>query len=185
MLLSPHNVYASSLTDVMEGMGDQQVPEDDLLSGVTSGVTAFAGILISVIIYLFFALTALTTAIDLLYIAFPSLRNFLCPNEQSPQGRMQSQFNQPRGQMQAQFNQHQGQLQAQQKAKKCWITNELKKIMQTTSLNDRKTIISRYFKARIVNIVFAVMVMILLVSTSVFTDAGVNIGKALLDFLGF
>lgn len=172
-LLSPRTVYASSLTDIMEGMGEQQVPEDGMLSDASSGITVFAGVLISIIIYLFFALIALTTAIDLLYIAFPPLRNVLYPKEQELQGQAQLQY------------QAQGQSQNRQKPKKCWITLELKKIMQTTSITDKKTIIQRYFKARLVNIVFAVVVMILLVSTSVFTDAGVNIGKALLDFLGF
>jgi hypothetical protein len=160
------------LTDVMDGMGSQEVPDNGLLSEATSGITEFAGILISVLIYVFFALMALTTAIDLLYIVFPPIRKILCPTDSSQGNDIPTQ-----GQ--------QGQVQGQTKPKKCWITNELKRIMQTTPLNNKKTIIQRYFNARIISIVSAVVVMILLVSTSIFTDTGLNIGKALLNFLGF
>lgn len=166
-------VEASSLSDIMGEMGNQEVPEDNFLSDASSGITKFAGILISVIIYIFFALVALTTAIDLLYIVFPPVRNSLYPkDEQTTQG------------YQVQMQQ-QGQFQVQQKRKKCWITNDLKKLLITCSLNNKKVLIVNYFKARLINIIFAVFVMILLVTTSVFTDAGMNIGKAILNFLGF
>lgn len=167
-------VEASSLTDIMGEMGNQEVPEDNFLSDASSGITKFAGILISVIIYIFFALVALTTAIDLLYIVFPPIRSSLYPRDE------QSSANYQGYSVQAQY-----QNQVQQKRKKCWITNDLKKLLITCSLNNKKVLIVNYFKARMINIIFAVFVMILLVTTSVFTDTGMNIGKAILNFLGF
>lgn len=173
LLTSHYEVQAGSLTDIMEGMGDQEVPEDGMLSEATSKVTSFAGILISVIIYLFLALTALTTAIDLLYIAFPPIRSILYPKEEA----QLTGHTQPQPQLQVQGR--------QQVRKKCWITNELKHLMQTHSLNNKKALISSYFKVRIVSVIFTVAVMILFATSSLFTDTGINIGRAILKFLGF
>ena len=54
-----------------------------------------------------------------------------------------------------------------------------------SSINNKNNLLHSYIKRRVVSIVFAVIVLMLLVTTSLFTDLGLNIGGAILRFLGF
>lgn len=50
---------------------------------------------------------------------------------------------------------------------------------------EKKKLVIEYAKRRTFGIVFSVVVLLLLVTTSVFTDLGLNIGEAIIRFLGF
>ena len=54
-----------------------------------------------------------------------------------------------------------------------------------SSINNKNNLLHSYIKRRVVSIVFAVIALMLLVTTSLFTDLGLNIGGAILRFLGF
>ena len=54
-----------------------------------------------------------------------------------------------------------------------------------SSVNNKNNLLHSYIKRRVVSIVFAVIALMLLVTTSLFTDLGLNIGGAILRFLGF
>ena len=79
------------------------------------------------------------------------------------------------------------------------ISNDLKSLLNTVSAqtlqgtqgvagstqSNKTSLIKAYLKTRIVSIIVMVVVLLMLVTTSVFTDLGLNIGQALLNFLGF
>lgn len=66
------------------------------------------------------------------------------------------------------------------------VTNIHANSTGTSSIQSNKTnLIKAYLKTRIVSIIVMVVVLLMLVTTSVFTDLGLNIGQALLNFLGF
>lgn len=50
---------------------------------------------------------------------------------------------------------------------------------------EKKKLVIEYAKRRTFGIIFSVVVLLLLVTTSVFTDLGLNIGEAIIRFLGF
>lgn len=66
-----------SITDVMGDWGNRNKPDSDTMNTANSWIGSHLGVLLSVIIYLIFALTFFTTACDLAYIAVPPLRPFL------------------------------------------------------------------------------------------------------------
>lgn len=67
------------------------------------------------------------------------------------------------------------------------ISRELQSLIGTNSNTGKiqGNVIKNYFKRRALSIVFSVIVLMILVTTSLFTDFGLNIGQAILDFLGF
>ena len=67
------------------------------------------------------------------------------------------------------------------------ISRELQSLIGTNSSTGKiqGNVIKNYFKRRALSIVFSVIVLMILVTTSLFTDFGLNIGQAILDFLGF
>lgn len=67
------------------------------------------------------------------------------------------------------------------------ISRELQSLIGTNSNTGKiqGNMIKNYFKRRALSIVFSVIVLMILVTTSLFTDFGLNIGQAILDFLGF
>lgn len=66
------------------------------------------------------------------------------------------------------------------------ISNDLKSVLNTNGNNiSTKSLMTAYMKKRMVSIVVMVIVLMLLVTTSLFTDLGLNIGQAILNFLGF
>ena len=83
-LFNCRTVHADSITDVMNGWSDNNTPDSEAMNTGGAKITKTAGIVISVIIYVFFAMTAFTTACDLLYITVPPLRPLLYSN---PSGR--------------------------------------------------------------------------------------------------
>jgi hypothetical protein len=66
-----------SITDQFNNYSSTTTPDSDTMTQVGGKITNTAGTIISVIIYLIFALTAFTTACDLLYIAIPPIRPYL------------------------------------------------------------------------------------------------------------
>ena len=57
--------------------------------------------------------------------------------------------------------------------------------LQSRVNSSRDNLLRSYVKRRALSIVFSVIVLMILVTTSLFTDFGLNIGQAILDFLGF
>jgi hypothetical protein len=93
-------------------------------------------------------------------------------------------------------------------APRSWISSELRSLVfnvqtsgqisqdrnftATTGVNlmqNKKNLLVEYFKRRAVGIIYMVVVLILLVTTSIFTDLGFNIGEFIFEkissFLGF
>ena len=66
-----------SITDVMQDWGSNNKANSADVEKYSSGVTSMAGIAISAVIYVFFAMTTFTTVCDLLYISVPFVRPYL------------------------------------------------------------------------------------------------------------
>ena len=66
-----------SLQDTMRNWGNTNKPDDKIMKTTGGWITKTAGTIISVIIWIIFALMAFTTACDLMYIALPATRTFL------------------------------------------------------------------------------------------------------------
>jgi hypothetical protein len=146
-------IHAEDITDVMGSWGNQNKPDSDSMASASSWVSNYLGTLLSVIIWLIFAFTFLTSAIDLAYIALPMIRPMLWDKQNN----------------------------------KKLITADLVSIIGTDE-NQKKPsslIVKEYLKKRTVAIVITIVILLLLVTTSVFTDLGLNLGQAILDFLGF
>lgn len=66
-----------SLTGTMREFSSSNTPDKEVMETTGNTITSKAGVVISVIIYIFFALIGFTTACDLLYIAVPPIRPLL------------------------------------------------------------------------------------------------------------
>lgn len=66
-----------SIADVMDDWGNRNKPDSETMNTANGWISSHFGVLLSVIIYIIFALTFFTTACDLAYIAVPPLRPFL------------------------------------------------------------------------------------------------------------
>lgn len=176
-----------NITDVMTDWGDRNKPDGETMEYVSSYSQSTIGVVVSVIVWIFFALIAFTTACDLAYIVLPFTRTFLDnTSSNSQQGMMQQGMN-----LQGATPQGSGEKSV------CLISKDLKSIMSNTYGNNqyqtmgnnidaqRKNILIEYSKKRAVSIVLAVVILIIFVFSSVFTDMGFNIGGAILKFLGF
>lgn len=163
------NVYASDngdygLTDVMKDMSDNNSTADgEVLEQVTSPFTQVVGTLLSVFVYLIFALQFCWTALDLIYVSIPVSRNYLYKK------------------------QLEGQEQDSNTKVVCFLSRDMKQMVDTGYFNSvvvHKSFIKNYLVVRAKGLViFGVVVGLLLFST-IFTDCGLNIGKALLSALG-
>ena len=204
-----------SITDVFKDYSSTTTPNGETMQKVNTKVSSVTGTAISVIMYLIFAFTGFTTACDLLYISMPPLRSVLCPaNEGSMMGSAYN-GNMTRTPL---LNQQAGNIEMDgagiangkngSAAPRCWISRELRSLVSnvqtngqisqdrnftaTTGINlmqSKKNLLVEYFKRRAVGIIYMVVVLILLVTTSIFTDLGFNIGEFIFEkassFLGF
>lgn len=197
---------AQSIIDVIKSRPNSEVPDTEIMGRVNEGVSGTVGLAISVIIYIFFAMTAFTTACDLLYIGVPGIRPTLWeqPAMAGP-GGMHMHPGGPHGHPMHPT----GRVPEEGRSGgRCLISSELQQIMrQSQQMNMRpggpmmqgqqyrqtgamnQNIILTYLKRRAVSIVIIVVVFMLLVTSSVFTDFGLNIGNMLYQnaakFMGF
>lgn len=146
------NGSSGEMSDLFKNYTETNKPDSEKMAEYVPQIQSTTGTVVSVIIYLIFALTASTTACDLLYIGIPGLRPTLCPSED----------------------------------KKGLVSAEARSLTSNPQVNE--SIVVRYFKRRAVSIVYMVVVLMLLVTTSLFTDMGLNIGeliyKGVRSFLG-
>ena len=168
VLLQNLSINAESITDVMGDWGNTNNPDGETMQEATSWVSKYLGTALSVLLYVIFALTTLVTAIDLAYIGLPMTRTFLYTGGQTP-------------------NTSGVPTETQSNKEVCYISRDLKCLIDKGLLktNTVKSSVLTYMKTRAVNIVIMVVILLVLVTTSVFTDMGLNIGQAILDFLGF
>ena len=169
------NVFASG---VNHGSADDQslsdmmttVPEEynenidaNVMQGSMSAIDSTVGLAISVLLYLIFAGLGFTTACDLLYIAVPGLRP--------------SMYSGSSGGMIGGFGGMQGGMQNGTSEKQiCLVSSEIRSLVDNNCLT-----LKNYFKSRAVAITITVAILLLLVTTSVFTDFGLNIGRFVFD----
>jgi hypothetical protein len=66
-----------SISDAFSNYTDTTKPDSEQMTKYRGSITSTVGVVLSVIIYLIFALTVFTTACDLLYIAIPPIRPYL------------------------------------------------------------------------------------------------------------
>ena len=187
------------------------------------------GTLTSCIVYAIFALSAFTTACDLLYIAVPPIRGFMY----NPSGKQNNTTTQMYGNtntvQQDSSRQSGNMFERIKNGEGALISNELRQLLNTpTSMTnaymtripimgmnygrrnyggrgynnygygmnnfgqqnqmqvpEMKIVILEYFKNRAVALVIMSAIMVLLLSSSIFTDCGLNIGEAVMRWLGF
>lgn len=184
------------------------------------------GTLTSCIVYAIFALSAFTTACDLLYITLPPIRSFMY-NPSGGQQQGMSQYRQTYNQMNLASGNNQQNTSSNsiferiKNGEGALISIELRQLLNTPTsmvnayMNRRPTVrnsygrsrynmgmnnygqqnqmqipeikivILEYFKNRVMALVIMSAVMVLLLSSSVFTDCGLNIGEAIMRWLGF
>lgn len=169
---------SQSIIDVFKHKPGSDKPDSEVMGRTNDFISKTIGVALSVIIYVFFAMTAFTTACDLAYIGVPAVRPLMY--EQGGAGAAAS---------------GQGQVQGGSESKsRCLISSELRSIMNIGQGNAKTVIPSSnimvtYLKRRAVSIVIIVVVFMLLVTSSVFTDFGLNIGSMIYqtaaEFLGF
>lgn len=75
-----------SLSDAFRGVKEQNNANIDkeIMEKADKKISTFAGTLTSAIIYIIFSMLAFSTAIDLLYFAFPAVRPYLYDAPQQP-----------------------------------------------------------------------------------------------------
>lgn len=190
-----------SIADVFKGYSKTTKPDSEVMADVRKNITSPIGTLISVIMYLIFAFTGFTTVTDLAYIAIPPIRSILCPanggnaNGYSSYTRESADKAAQRGDMAS-------------AASRSWISSELRSLVSNVQTNgqtsqdrnftattgtnlmqNKKNLLVEYFKRRAVGIIYTVVILMLLVTTSLFTDLGLNIGQSIYNvvskFLGF
>lgn len=206
-----------SITDSFKNYSDTITPDGETMQKVNTKVSSITGTAISVIMYLIFAFTGFTTACDLLYISMPPLRSVLYPvnggYSSNTMGAMNN-SNMARVHQQAGNVEMNGAETVNingrndSAAPRCWISRELRSLVSNVQTNgqisqgrnftatagvnlmqNKKNLLVEYFKRRVVGIIYMVVVLILLVTTSIFTDLGFNIGEFIFEkassFLGF
>lgn len=232
---------SQSIIDVMKQKPGYEVPDAEIMGEAQSLISRTIGVALSVIIYVFFAMTAFTTACDLAYIGVPSVRSLLydassananvhtsvmhgiASNQmgraqqavfQGDLGRAsalqgQAMRSEAEGQYRDQnwFDNSQNIANAQGKVagRRCFISNELKSLVNAGQVSytltsgavhgqaqfgqSNQNIMLMYLKRRAVNIVLTVVVFMLLVTSTVFTDFGLDVGNMIYQqaakFLGF
>lgn len=243
------NGNEQSIIDIMKQKPGSEVPDAEIMGQANSLVGSTIGVALSVIIYVFFAMTAFTTACDLAYIGVPGVRSVLYDGAGSNSNAnlhssvmhdiAKSQMNRAgqaamRGDMagaarlqnQALGSEAEGQYRDQNwfgnrdrlnraqsqsaggAGGRCFISRELKSLVQQGQVNvtvtsnsyggvvgqgkvqnSNSNILVTYLKRRAVSIVIIIAVFMLLVTSTVFTDFGLNLGKMIYQyaakFLGF
>lgn len=197
------NGSQQSIIDVMKEKPGSDIPDAEVMGEATGLVGSTIGVVLSVIIYVFFAMTAFTTACDLAYIGVPAIRGFLY---ERPSGSASLNSSAMQSGAVGQYGAQNG-LGNQGKVRReasgdsggrCFISSELRSLvnagqvgmpmtnnafggigMPTQVTNTNSNLILTYFKRRIVSIVLIVVVFMLLVTSTVFTDFGLNIGNML------
>jgi len=228
--------------DLLDAMKDQatynSTVDTETMDKASTLTNRLFGTLTSCIVYAIFALSAFTTACDLLYIAVPPIRTFMY-NPSGGQQQTVKPYTQMYGdQSSIQQNTNQqnsnGIFERIRNGEAALISNELKQLLNTPTsmtnsymnrrpvmrmnygrrgyghsgygrngyanygygMNDfgqqnqmqvpeLKIVILEYFKNRVIALVLMAVVMVLLLSSSVFTDCGLNIGEAIMRWLGF
>lgn len=231
----------TDLTDIMGNWSKMNNPDEEMMEEGSEVIHSTLGYALSTLIMLFFALLALTTAVDLLWIGVPILRPLLYDSDagsasahlsssvmygiaQNEMARAQNAYMQGNLaqanmlQNQAMRSEAEGQYRdanwfgnreslarAQQNAqgankKRCFISSELRSIANQGQVNitvtsntnggvvgqgtTKKNLLIEYAKKRSVALVLFTACTILLTS-SVFTDFGINVGEFILHWLGF
>lgn len=201
------NGSQQSIIDVMKEKPGSDVPDAEVMGEATGLVGSTIGVALSVIIYVFFAMTAFTTACDLTYIGVPAIRGFLY---ERPSGSANIHSSAMPGGAAGQYRDQNG-LGNQDKVRReesvgsggrCFISSELRSLVNAGQVgmpmmsnafggigmpnqvaNTNSNLILTYFKRRIVSIVLIVVVFMLLVTSTVFTDFGLNIGNMLYRYV--
>lgn len=201
---------SQSIIDVMKQKPGSDKPDAEIMGQAQGVIGQTIGLALSCIIYVFFAMTAFTTACDLAYIGIPSVRSLMYePSQQS--GSMNMYGNNRVGQVPGSNGLGGQQGVASQNADsqvpkgRCFISNELKSLVrggQLGAVNSQyagmpgmqmptpnRNIMLMYLKRRAVGIVLVVVVFMLLITSTVFTDFGLNIGNMIYRYaaklLGF
>lgn len=197
------NGSQQSIIDVMKEKPGSDVPDSEVMGEATGLVGSTIGVALSVIIYVFFAMTAFTTACDLAYIGVPAIRGFLYERSSGSANLHSSAMQSGAVGQYGNQNQLGNQDKVRREASvgpggRCFISSELRSLvnagqvgatmtnnafggigMPTQVANTNSDLILTYFKRRIVSIVLIVVVFMLLVTSTVFTDFGLNIGNML------
>ena len=178
------------ISDVMRAVPEENnanIDADSMAAGKRN-VNYFAGTIISIIVYIIFAMLGFTTACDLVYLSIPSMRPIL--NRSS--GTQQPNTFSGNMQMNRFGSQQSG------NSEFCLVSDTAKNLLNNQNMQNMRSnymnynrgnnqqksnsqMLALYFKERSVSIVIIITVLILLVSTSVFTDFGLNIGEFLYD----
>lgn len=166
-----------SITDVMQQRPGADTPDANAMWKAQSLIGRTIGVALSVIMYIFFAMTFFTTACDLAYIGVPPIRALLY--EPSNGGQVTD-------------------TNVQARRGRCLVSNELRSLLglgNATSAAPRggynryggtaqfqtgmtnSNVALAYLKRRAVGVVLIVAVFMLLVTSTVFTDFGLNIGQ--------
>ena len=174
----------NSINHIMKTWGKSNNPDKQTMQEGTTYVNNTFGTLLSVLIMIFFAGLTFTTVTDLLYIGVPFVRPYLYNGENQQGQQMQSSINNFGG-----FNATQGmpnQQQVQNQHKNiCLISGELKVMaMNNAMTQNKKSLILEYMKSRSLSLIMFTLCAILL-TTSIFTNFGINVGNCLLHMLSF
>lgn len=191
------NGNEQSIIDVMKKKPGSEAPDAEIMGQAQSVIGSTIGVALSVIIYVFFAMTAFTTACDLLYIGVPAIRPTLYDEPVGMPGMSRMPMGMP-GMMQSSMGNNQGMTNPQAPKGRCFISRELKSLVRSGQMNSRNAsgsynmcggsrpmqagaqnpnIMLAYVKRRAVSIVIIIAVFMLLVTSTVFTDFGLNIGN--------
>lgn len=190
---------------------DTEVISDEGASGFVLSMIEFA---ISAGIYVIFVLMFIQTCIDLLYIVAPLLRNLLYDYNNDPtvitdtrkgtsyqQGSSGSTVAEMcenmKKNIEANFEMFEGTVSKEEPKEKtpslrCFISDELKTLVKKYNtviyngqqIDNKTSIITKYFKLRAITMILIVVVVMLLIVSGVFLGTGFNIGKAILKVLG-
>lgn len=188
------NGKEQSIIDVFKNKPGSERPDGVVMGEAQDIIGKTIGVGLSVIIYVFFAMTAFTTACDLAYIGIPAVRGFMYSGGGNGSG-MQS-GNQYGGIHQGPGmppHHHHGPNPQNpgsgERKSVCLISQDLRSMVNPQTGSMPPNMMVTYLKRRAVSIVIIVVVFMLLVTSTVFTDFGLNVGSMLYSnaakFLGF
>lgn len=153
----PKFITAGDITDVMNNWGDYTSVSASESS--MNSIWWYISYVISIGVIILFALTFVQVVIDILYIALPPVRSKLFNEDPISVGDS-----------------------SEEKYKKPLISDELRHLLRNSE--KKKNLLKNYLKVRSVSLILLVVVVMLLVTSTIFMQTGFNIGYCFLKMFG-
>jgi hypothetical protein len=182
---------SSSVSDMLKGVKENTYENQEAQNNaqqIASPIVKWIGTLVSVILIIVSALQFVLTALDLLYLSVPPVRDFLYQaQDNGSQGTQGVQTgNGMMGNLVQQQNRQKAQATSSNEsgANKVYFVSPQMRVMADQGVlrsPDKSEVMKNYFTYRAKHLILLAAVFVLLIGSNLFTDFGWNIGYFLLN----